>query len=248
MKKNKHQIQFLSFLITIALLSSAGAVSAQESAYADLDACTKGEQIKLTAKGALTGALAGFGVAFLSGKKDDAAKAAVLGAAVGGAAGFATAYYNAIGTCYKLNPTWVPESNIVRDPSKSYVQVKKENNYKPKEEGIKVLAKKMDMATSVTAGAKLDINSTFDVMTPDGAETAIVVERKLFAVEGDKETAVFFPGRPSDHRTMEPGRNNDIVKLQIPMDAKVGSVYRVEFSVAAEGKTPTVISKTVTVG
>ena len=248
MKKNKHQSQFMSFLIATSVLSSASVVSAQESAYADLDACTKGEQIKLTAKGAITGALVGLGAAFLSGKKDDAAKSAVLGAAVGGAAGFATAYYNAIGTCYKLNPTWIPESNIVRDPNKSYMQVKKENNYKPKEEGIKVLAKKMDMATSVTAGAKLDINSTFDVMTPDGAETAIVVERKLFAVEADKETAVFFPGRPSDQRTMEPGRNNDIVKLQIPMDAKVGSVYRVEFSVAAEGKVPTVISKTVTVG
>ena len=65
MKTNKHQIQIVSFLITTAMLSSAGVVSAQESAYADLDACTKGEQIKLTTKGAVTGALAGLGAAFL---------------------------------------------------------------------------------------------------------------------------------------------------------------------------------------
>jgi len=247
MKKNKHQIQLVSYLIAIALLSSAGAVSAQESAYADLDACTKGEQIKLTAKGALTGALAGFGAAFLSGKKDDAAKAAVLGAAVGGAAGFATAYYNAIGTCYKANPSWKPESNIGRDQNKSYTQVNKENNYKPKE-GIKVLTKQMEMATTVKPGTNLDINSTFDVMTPDGAETVVVIERKLFVIEDGKESPLNFPGTASESRTLEAGRNKDSVKLPIPAEAKAGSVYRVEFSAAASGKAPAIISKTVTVG
>lgn len=247
MNKNIHSVRQVSFLLAAILLSSAGSAFSQESAYADLNACTKGEQIKLTAKGALTGALAGFGAAFLSGKKDDAGKAALLGAAVGGAAGFATAYYNAMATCYKLNPTWLPESNIVRDPSKSYEEVKKENNYNSKE-GIKVLAKKIDMATSVTAGSKLDINSTFDVMTPDGAETSFVIDRKLFVIEGDKETALEFPWKASVARTEQPGRHNDIVKLPISENAKVGTVYRVEFSVTAEGKAPTVISKTVTVG
>lgn len=248
MNKNNFSARTLSILVAATLLSLAGSASAEESAYADLNACTKGEQIKLTAKGVAVGALTGFGAAFLSGKKDDALKATAIGAAVGGVAGFATAYYTAIDTCLKLNPSWVPESNIVRDPSKSYAQINKDNNYNKRKDGIKVLAKKLDMASSVKAGSNLDINSTFDVMTPDGAETAVVIERKLFAVVDGKETALPFPGKSSEERTVAAGRSNDSVKLPISSDAKAGTVYRVEFSVAADGKAPAVISKTVTVG
>ena len=171
----------------------------------------------------------------------------MLGAAVGGAAGFATAYYTAIGNCYKANPSWIPESNIARDPNKSYTQVNEENNYKPTE-GIKVLVKQMEMATNAKPGSNLDINSTFDVMTPDGAETAVVIKRKLFVIENGKESSLYFPGKATEDRTLEAGRNKDSVKLPIPKDAKAGSVYRVEFSIASSGKAPAIISKTVTVG
>lgn len=247
MNKNNHSARKLSFLMAAVLLSLSGAASAEESAYQDLNACTKGEQIKLTTKGAVTGALAGLGAAFLSGKKDDAIKAAAIGGVAGGVAGFATAYYTAIETCLKLNPSWVTESNIVRDPSKSFKQVNKENNYKAKD-GVMVLAKKIELATPVKAGTDLVINSTFDVMTPDGAETSILVERKLFVVVDGKESPIPFPSKISEERTVAAGRNTDTVKLPISPDAKAGTVYRMEFSVAAGGKTPEVITKTVTVG
>ncbi|TCG02291.1 hypothetical protein BZM27_54150 [Paraburkholderia steynii] len=54
--------------------------------------------------------MTGFAAMLVSNKKNDALKGAAVGAAVGGIAGFATAYYTAIDTCYKKNPSWVPES------------------------------------------------------------------------------------------------------------------------------------------
>lgn len=245
----------ISILTQTALMLSAmgllvaATASAQESAYQDLNACTKGEQIKSTAKGAIAGAFTGLGAAFLTGKKDDAGKAALIGAAAGGAIGFATAYYSAIDTCYKMNPTWVPESKLVRDPSTSYAQVNKENNYKPKD-GVKVIIKQVEMASYAKPGSKVDINSTFDVMTPDGAETPVMIDRKLFAIDGGKETIVPFPGNNASNgraNVVQPGRNTDFEKLPIATDAKPGSTYRVEISVAAAGKDPQMMSRTVTV-
>lgn len=246
MKTRNNSAFKASILIAAASLSLPGISHAQESAYADLNACTKDQQIKMTAKGALTGALAGFGGALLSGKKDDALKVAAVGAAAGGVAGFATAYYTAIDSCYKLNPNWVPESNITRDPSKSYPQVLKENQYS-KKEGIKVLAKEMRLPDTVKPGETLPIVSTFDVMTPDGAQADIVIERKLFAVVDGKETMLPTPFHGTDSRTIEAGRSRDTVNLPIGPETKAGSVYRVEFSVNGGGKPANVVSKTVTV-
>ena len=247
MKNRNRSVCKLPISIMAVLLSLSSVSFAEESAYEDLNACTKDQQIKLTAKGVVAGALTGLGAAFLSGKKDDAGKAAVVGAVVGGAAGFATAYYTAMDSCIKLNPSWVLESQIVRDPKKSYSQVNKENKYTPKE-GVKVLAKKIDMATSIKPGSILEINSTFDLMTPDGAETPVVIERKLFAVADGKETATTIPGKslPEEHTTAA-GRSKDSVKLPIAQGMASGSVFRVEFSVAAGGKPPSVVSKTFTV-
>jgi hypothetical protein len=239
-----------STVVSALLLVSMNAAFAQESAYADLNACTKNEQIKSTAKGAAIGALSGLGAAFLSGKKDNAGKAAFAGALVGGGVGFATAYYSAIDTCYKLNPSWMPESKLVRDPSKTYQQVNKENHYQPKE-GVKVLVKQFDVAPTVKPGAKLPLNGTFDLMTPNGAETAVMIDRKLFVVEDGKETALPFPSgdkaQNGQSTVVEAGRNVSNVQLPIGEDAKPGTVYRVDFSVAAAGKTPDVVSRSFTV-
>lgn len=219
---------------------------AQESAYADLDACTKNEQIKLTAKGMLTGALAGFGGAFLTGNKEKAKQAALAGAVGGGAIGFATAYYTAIDTCKKLNPSWVTESSLVRDPSKTYAQVKKENHYAAKD-GISLRLRDMAMPGEAKPGDSVAINTVYDVMTPDGAETAVVFSRKLYVVADGTEKLVTFPMAATATRTVEAGRSKESMTLPISADTKAGTVYRVELSAAAGDKSPVTMSKSVTV-
>jgi hypothetical protein len=219
---------------------------AQESAYADLDACTKGEQVRLTAKGAAIGLFAGLGGAMFSGKKDDAAKAAAVGAVAGGVAGFATAYYTAIDNCRKMNPSWITESNLVRDPSKSYTQVKKENRYQPRD-GILLKLQNLDMPGSVKAGERVAIDSTFDLMTPDDAETQVIFQRKLFVTTSGKETQVPFPLAGTATRVVEAGRSRETISLPTPTDAASGTVYRVEISAVAGGKPPVTMSKSVIV-
>lgn len=219
---------------------------AQESAYADLDACTKGEQIRLTAKGAFTGLLAGFGGAMLTGNKDKAAKSALIGAAGGGAIGFATAYYTAIDTCRKINPTWITESELVRDPNKSYAQVKKENNYQPRD-GVVLKLHDVVMQSNVRPGERVPIDATYDVMTPYDAETKVEFRRKLFVTVDGKESEMLFPQGGSTNRTVEAGRSTEKLMLPISSEATRGSSYRVEISAGAAGGKPVTSSKTVTI-
>lgn len=239
-----HSPRRLATSVATALMLLSVSVHAQESANADLDACVKEQQIQLTAKGAATGAIAGLGAAMFSNKKEDALKKAAIGAAVGGAAGFATAYFTAIDTCYKKNPSWIPESKIER--TKAYDQVKKETKYKPTE-GIKAQATKIAMPSTIKAGTALDIASTFIVLTPNGAETQVTLERKLFAIMDGKETQVTFTGKNHEERIVEPGEHQDSARLQIPSDAKAGTQYRYEFGVTADGKPLSSVTSTVTV-
>ena len=236
----------LVFVTACAYAGQANLVFAQESAYKDLNECTKNEQIKATMTGAISGALAGFGAAFLSGKSDNAGKAAALGGVAGGAIGFATAYYKAIGTCQKLNPSWIPESSLIRDPTKSYAQVNAENRYRAGD-GIRVVTKSIAMPETARPGEQVEVSSTFDVMTPDGAETAVVLDRQLFAIVNGNETSVPFPARPMEERTVAAGRSTDSVRLPITSDAVAGTVYRVQLSVAPRGGAPNVMSKMVKV-
>jgi hypothetical protein len=207
---------------------------AQESANAELNSCVKKEQVLATAKGAGIGALTGLSAMLVTHKKDDAVKGALIGAAVGGVAGFLTAYYTAINTCYKQNPSWIPESQIQR--TESYEAVKKEINYKPAQ-GVIAQADAVAIDGPVKPDGQAVVNSTFIVMTPDGAEAPVTIERKLYVVGSDgKEALVDFPGHASEQHTFEPGQQQDTVHIPIPHDAKPGSAYRVEFSVAADNK------------
>lgn len=224
---------------TVAVISgmmfAASQAFAQESANDDLNSCVRKEQILTTAKGAGIGALTGFAAMLVSNKKNDAVKGAVVGAAVGGVAGFATAYYSAIDTCYKKNPSWIPESNIQH--TKSFDKVKKDLKYKPSQ-GIVVRANSVAIGEPVKADGQAVVNSTFALMTPNGAEQSVAIERKLYVVgEDGKETLVPFPGHtgPEEH-IFEPGEVTDTVRVPIPHDAKPGGVYRVEFTVAADNK------------
>lgn len=237
-------IGVLAAVATGTLILSTGAY-AQESANDDLNSCVRKEQVLATAKGAGIGALTGFAAMLVSNKKDDAVKGAVIGAAVGGIAGFAKAYYTAIDTCFKKNPSWVPESNIQH--TRSFDKVKKDLKYKASQ-GVVAKAGTVTVDEPVKADGQAVVNSSFALMTPDGAERQVSIERKLYVIGDDgKETLVPFPGRTTEERTFEAGEQTDTVHIPIPHDAKGGSAYRVEFSVAADNKPASVASQKFTV-
>lgn len=233
-------------LLAIGLNFYAVTALAQESAYADLNACTSGEQMRLAGKGAVMGLLGGLGGAFATGNKDKAAKAALIGAAAGGAAGWATAYYTAIDTCKKMNPSWIPESNLVRDPSKSYKQVKQEHNYRPND-GVLVKVQDINLPTSVRPGDAIPVDTVFDLMTPNDAEASVVIDRKLFVKTDGQESQLSFPANGAATRTVEAGRSHEKLSVPVPGNAISGAVYRVEMSASAGGKPPVTLSKSVTV-
>lgn len=234
----------LSLLVATGLMYLSCTVSAQESANDELDSCVQSEQIALTAKGIGAGALAGLTAALFTKKKEDAITGAVIGAAAGGVAGFATAYYTAVDTCYKKNPDWMPESKIER--TKSYKQVKAELKYKPSE-GIKTLVRKVELPATAKAGSTVDINSTFVVLTPNGAEAPVTVQRKLFVIKDGKETPVAFPAKDTEERTVEAGESRDITRLKLAPEEKPGTAYRVEYSVVSGKSTPSAVSATVNI-
>jgi hypothetical protein len=226
-------------------VGSTGAM-AQESAYAALDACAKDEQIRLTAQGAALGLVTGLGGAMFAGKKDKALKAAAIGAAAGGVAGFATAYYTGIDNCKKKNPQWMTESALVRDPSKSYQQVKKEHGYQARD-GIKLYLQDMAAPASVQPGERFAIDTVYDVMTPTDAETEVVFQRKLFVTTDGKETEMPFPLASSTTRVVEAGRSKETIHVPTPPNAAKGTTYRVEISAAAGGKPAATQSRMVSV-
>jgi hypothetical protein len=229
----------VAFVSTLAPLQ----VNAQQSAYADLNECTKQEQIKLTAQGAVLGALAGL---FTANKNEDRGKNALAGAAVGGVAGFLTAYFTAVNTCFKLNPSWIPESQLVRDPGRSYDQVKSENRYMPNQ-GVRVAFKSLTAPRTAKPGDSLDIASVYDVMSPDGSEVSLSVDRKLYNIVGGKATELSFPGKTNEQRTVEVGRVSEVVKLQLPNGIETGTVFKVQVIVSVVGKPPAVMVSTITV-
>lgn len=244
MRVTTHQARAVLFAVMTCVVS-AGAL-AQESAYAELDACAKDEQIRLTAKGAALGMMTGLGGAMFAGKKDQALKAAAIGAVAGGTAGFATAYYTGIDNCKKKNPQWVTESNLVRDPSKSYQQVKKEHGYKSGD-GVKLYLKDVAAPASVQPGERFAIDTVFDVLTPTDAETEVVFQRKLFVTTDGKESELIFPLASSATRIVEAGRSKETIQVPTPSNAAKGSSYRVEISAAAGGKPPAMLSRTINV-
>jgi hypothetical protein len=220
--------------------------NAQESANDDLNSCVKKEQVLTTAKGAGLGALAGLSAMLVSHKNEDAGKAALIGAVAGGVAGFATAYYTAIDTCYKKNPSWIPESKLQR--TKDYDKVKKEIHYNPKQ-GFVTKVRSIDVPAVVAAGSQAEVTSNFIVMTPQGDDAPVTIERKLFVVEGDKQTEVPFQTQNATQQlTLEPGEQQDTVHVPIPPDAKPCSKFIYQVSVASSsGGKPDVQQKPLVV-
>lgn len=219
---------------------------AQESAYADLDACTTGEQRRLAVKGAAIGLFSGLGGALLTGNKDKAVKAGLIGAAGGLAAGWATAYYTAVDTCTKQNPNWITASTLVRDPTKSLAEVKKQHNYKVNQ-GVLVHLQDVSLPASIKPGEQLAIDTTYDLLTPTDAEAPVVFERKLFVTTEGSEVEIKMPNEARIERTVEAGRSVEKFSVPVSAQAPAGTIYRVIMSASAGGKAPVTMTKNVTV-
>lgn len=219
----------------LVALTIGGMAHAQESVNGALDGCINNERVKSTLKGALAGGLLGLAKAKLVDDKHDSnvGKSVAVGAALGGAAGFVTAHFQAVGKCYRKNPTWVPESKVER--SADYETLRAQWQYKP-EAGVVAKTMQVSLPGSVKPGGKLELMSNFGVMTPDGAEADVVIERRLFAVLDGKETELPFTGKAREQRKLEAGASVDRAELPIPADIPVGTAFRYEFSIAAAGQ------------
>jgi hypothetical protein len=232
----------VSAIRTVIVLASVGVCAAtaqaQESVNSELDKCVRKEQGRAAAKGAMLGALAGL-IKSAGDNNSDTGKNVLAGAAIGGAAGFATAYFTAVNTCYKKNPSWVPETQLQRGAS--YEQAKSAVGYTP---SMGVLAKAVGTAVPATVqpGQVLPLDSRFIALTPDGAEVELLIERRLFAIYEGKETQVPFPGVDREQRKVEAGEQTDPSKIILPPDMPVGTALRYEFSVAVAGKQPSVVT------
>lgn len=231
-------------IVAVSLMLACTNAAAQESANKELDACIRKEQLKTTLKGALAGGLLGALKAKTDDKKGDTTKSVLVGAAAGGAIGFAYAHFNAVGKCYKKNPNLVPESKIERGAE--FADLKKKLRYDPAQ-GVLAKTLSVQMPAQAAPGSKVDLNTSFAVMTPDGAETDVVIERKLFVVADGQETEIPFPGHGKEDRKFPAGESVDRAALQLPPDMPAGTVFRYEFSVTAAGRQASAASGTTLV-
>lgn len=217
---------FKQALTAVAIGACIVTTHAQESVTSDLDSCINSEKISHTAKGVAIGAITGLMGSFLGGKKDDAGKAALIGAVAGGAIGYASAHYKAAGICMKKNPSWVPESNIQRNPN--YKAVINEFKYKPAKGDFSVV-RKLQMPQTVRQGETLKVTARFVVLTPEAGEAKVKIIRKLFAIADNKEEEVPFYGKGEEERVVENGEHEDTFNLPIYKDVPLGSKFRVEY-------------------
>lgn len=239
--KNTRGTCISTLVVCLAILSSNA--KAQESTNSQMDECVKKEQITKAALGAVIGAATGWFAAARTG--NDARKGAVAGAVVGGAGGWLIAYNTAIDTCQKEHSDWIPEANLKR--TKDYARVMQETRYTPSQ-GITSHVTKVNANKQIEVGGVFDITSTFQVMTPDGAETKVTISRKMFTTIEGKETEVkIVSTRPNEEKTVEPGEHQDTVHITAPPDLKSGNRIRYVFGVSVDGKTVNENSVTIAI-
>ena len=105
------------------------------------------------------------------------------------------------------NPAWIPESKLNR--TKDYDKIKKEIHYNAKQ-GPLARMQSIRVPGPVTANSQAEVTSTFIVMTPNGADAPVTIDRKLFVIADGKETEVAFPGHSFQQLTLEPGKQQDV--------------------------------------
>lgn len=234
-------------LLLLALPLAAGA---QESVNAQLDACIREQQRAASVKGAALGALGKLGSALLARRQEPRderrSEGRQLTLSVGGGSGMglASAWFKAAGSCYEQHPDWIPASQLQR--SADYAQAIAETGYRP-EQGLLLQLRALQMPDRVRAGATLEIRSSFILLTPQGEEAEVQIERKLFAIADGQEQALAFTGHGRERRVLAAGESLDLAQLPIPKEVPVGVAYRYEFSVSAAGLPARSLSATVQV-
>ncbi len=207
---------------------------AQQSANAALDQCIRGQQRGSGLLGGLLGALGGLGV-HLGRRSEDRSNerggvSVSVGAGTGGALGLASAYFNAAATCFRKHPEWLPESRLER--GQDVDALARETDYRP-EQGLLARSTRVEMPAQARPDSAVEVRSRFILLTPDGAEAAVQIERLLFAVVEGQESALPLPAQAQEQRVLPPGEHLDLVRLPIPKDAPLGTVYRLEFRIRA---------------
>ncbi|HLO95512.1 MAG TPA: hypothetical protein VK195_14465, partial [Burkholderiaceae bacterium] len=198
---------------------------AQQSTSQALDQCIRGQQRGSGLVGGLLGALGGLGVHLGRSGEDRSREhggvSVSLGAGAGGALGLASAYFNAVGTCFKKHPEWIPESRLER--GQDYETLLRETDYRP-EQGLLARSTQVDMPTQARPDSAVEVRSRFILLTPDGAEAPVQIERLLFAIVEGQESALPLPAQAQEQRVLPPGEHLDRVRLPIPKDAPLGTV------------------------
>lgn len=233
LRKEKKMRKMAKALIVASVLSLLGANTwAGQSVTPDLDKCITQKKISYTATGAIAGALTGWLAAKATGKEDER-KAALIGAVAGGGMGYLTAWNKAVNVCKKEHPDWVVESDITR--SANYDAVVAEFNYAPPQEDSVAVVRPLQMTESVKPGDTASIQAKFVILTPDGGEAKVKIERKFFVVVDDKDEPISYPGRDSEDRVVENGEQVDEFSLPIDKEVPVGSKIRVQYAISLNG-------------
>jgi len=233
--KNTKKLTSKWLLLIVILTNFNSNVIAAESADDALNSCVKQKQVTGALTGAVLGALAGF----FSGS-DKKGTTAAIGAAAGSLAGWGYAAYTANKACITEHPEWIPESKLERVAD--YKTVLQEESYDPKKDGIKLRVASIDGPSKVKSKDKAEILTTFILLTPDGAESKVLLTRKLFLTSnGEGEKEVEYPGSKTDSRTFEPGRITDAVSPIIY--GATGDKLRYEVSVSDGSNIVSTMSK-----
>ncbi|MBV8604067.1 MAG: hypothetical protein JO224_05220 [Pelomonas sp.] len=243
----------------LALLFGAPAL-AQESVQKKLDECIVKEQSTDSTAGAVLGFLSHFSISRTTTTSDAAGNIAThtsgggnnnagglstgQAAVAGGAMGLATAYYNAMKDCLEDHPDWLPAAQL--STTADYQAAVAQAGYEASQ-GVVIRPEAITMPEQARPDTHFQMRTRFLVLTPDGAEAAVYIARKLYAVADGSEQELTIPAPPGEKRTLSAGEHEDVVNLVIPKDAPLGVAYRVEFIVGAPRRTGTTLSATIKV-
>lgn len=221
--------------IVVSVVSTFGANTwAGQSVTPELDKCINQKKISYTAQGAVTGALLGFLGARAAGKKEDERKAALIGAVAGGGLGYLTAWNKAVDACKNEHPDWVVESDITRGAN--YDTIVAEFNYKsPQKDSVSVV-RPLQIPEFVKPGDTAAIQAKFVILTPDGGEAKVKIERKFFVIVAEgQEEPISYPGKDSEERVVENGEQVDEFNLPIHKDVPIDTKIRVQYAISLNG-------------
>jgi hypothetical protein len=225
----------------LLVLALALPVQAQQTANAALDACIRSEQRSKARTGAVLGFLGGL-VGGVSSSRGDGRGGGVgvqvgVGTAGGGAAGLAVAYYTAVDQCLRQHPEWIPASQLVRDGD--YADTLARHAYEPAQ-GPRTQVLAIEGPEVVAAGETLELRSRLLLLTPQGDEARVSLERRLFVqAEGEPtEQALRYLGQAEEQRVLSPGEHLDVARLPIPKGLPAGVVFRYELLLRLDGLAP----------